>query len=171
MKNLWRSVTFSKEPATLLKVTLLHGCFSRFLNHTNPKSRNTSHFFVIIRRYYKDVCVNRFFPRTAGQRNSLPAECFPLPYDLNGLKSRVNKPAVIYLFKVNNGNTRTMCESYSKLTTKTSERRQWRRSGILIANFEQISHIVLVFSLLTLTKKILAGKYVFNIVFFLISFP
>ena len=31
------------EPATLLKVTLLHGCVSRFLNCTNgTKSRNSS---------------------------------------------------------------------------------------------------------------------------------
>ena len=34
------------KPATLLKVTLLHGCFSRFLNCTNgTKSRNASHVF------------------------------------------------------------------------------------------------------------------------------
>ena len=38
-------------------------------------------------------------------------------------------PAGIYLFKVNNENTRTM----------------WHRSGLFIVNFEQISHIVLVF--------------------------
>ena len=32
------------NPATLLKVTLLHECFSRFLNCTNgTKSRNASH--------------------------------------------------------------------------------------------------------------------------------
>ena len=32
------------KPATLLKVTVLHGCFSRFLNCTNgTKSRNTPH--------------------------------------------------------------------------------------------------------------------------------
>ena len=32
------------KPATLLKVTLLHGCFSRFLNCTNStKSRNAPH--------------------------------------------------------------------------------------------------------------------------------
>ena len=32
------------EPATLLKLTLLHGCFSRFLNCTNgTKSRNAPH--------------------------------------------------------------------------------------------------------------------------------
>ena len=32
------------QPATLLKVALLHGCFSRFLNCTNgTKSRKASH--------------------------------------------------------------------------------------------------------------------------------
>ena len=42
-KHPWRSVTFRK-PATLLKVTLLHGCFSRSLNCTNStKSRNAPH--------------------------------------------------------------------------------------------------------------------------------
>ena len=33
-------------------------------------------------------------------------------------------PANIYLFKVNNINTRKRCEIYSKLTIKTPERRQ-----------------------------------------------
>ena len=42
------SVNFSKvaglKPATLLKLTLLHGCFSRFLNSANgTKSRNAPH--------------------------------------------------------------------------------------------------------------------------------
>ena len=58
--------------------------------------------------------------------------------------------AGIYLFKYNNRNTRTRCEICSKLTIKTPERRQWRRSGIFIVNFEHISHHVLVFLLLTL---------------------
>ena len=41
-KRSWRSVTF--KPATLLKVTLLHGFFLRFLNCINGmKSRKTSH--------------------------------------------------------------------------------------------------------------------------------
>ena len=39
----WRSVTFSKVVG-LLKATLLHGRFSRFLNCTNgTKLRETSH--------------------------------------------------------------------------------------------------------------------------------
>ena len=67
-KNPWRSVTFGKvagfcgslkglafikpfevpqKPATLLKVTLLHGCFSRFPNCTNgTKSRNASQMIL-----------------------------------------------------------------------------------------------------------------------------
>ena len=49
--------------------------------------------------------------------------------------------ASIYLLKVNNRNTRTMCVIWSKLTINTLERRQWRRSGVLIDSFEQISYI------------------------------
>ena len=44
----WRNANFSKvaglKPATLLNLTLLHGCFSRFLNCTNgTKSRIAPH--------------------------------------------------------------------------------------------------------------------------------
>ena len=36
----------ASQAATLLKVTLLHGCFSRFLNHSNgTKLRKASHLF------------------------------------------------------------------------------------------------------------------------------
>ena len=45
-KHPWRSVNFScrLKPATLLKLTLLHGCFSRFLNCANvTKLRNAPH--------------------------------------------------------------------------------------------------------------------------------
>ena len=48
-------------------------------------------FSVTIPRCYKDVYVNSFFPHTAGLWNSLPIECFPLPYDLSGFKSRINR--------------------------------------------------------------------------------
>ena len=37
-----------------------------------------------------------------------------------------------------------MCEICSKSTIKTPERREWRRSGVFIVNFEQISHIAVV---------------------------
>ena len=61
-------------------------------------------------------------------------------------------PTAIYLFRVNDWNIRIMCEICSMLTIKAPEWRQWRRSGVYIVNFEQISNIVLVFPLLTLNK-------------------
>ena len=72
---------------------------------------------------------------------------FPKPI-LKLLKS--NHAANIYLFKVNNRNTRKRSEICSKLTIKTPERRQRRRSGVFIVNFEHISHLFLVLLLLTL---------------------
>ena len=47
------------------------------------------------------------------------------------------------LEQVNNRNTRTMCEICSKLKVKTPEKRQ-RCSSVFIANFEQISLVILV---------------------------
>ena len=44
------------------------------------------------------------------------------------------------------------------LTIKATEQRQWRRSGVFIVNFEQISHLILVFLLLTLSRKFRLGK-------------
>ena len=40
--------------------------------------------------------------------------------------------------------------AFSKLTIMISKQRQWRRSGVFIVNFENISHLVLVFLSLTL---------------------
>ena len=67
---------------------------------------------------------------------------------------RIKTPEGIYLLKANNGNTRTMCEIFSKLPTEAPEGLEWCRSSVSIVNF---LHIVLVFSLLTLNKKIPAG--------------
>ena len=53
-------------------------------------------------------------------------------------------PAGIYLFEINNRNTKTMCETCSKLTIKIPERRQWCRSGVFIVNFENILHVSVV---------------------------
>ena len=47
-------------------------------------------------------------------------------------------PVAIYLLKVNNRNTRKMCEICSKLTVKTPERGHWRPSGVFIVNFEHV---------------------------------
>ena len=61
-------------------------------------------------------------------------------------------PADIYLLKINYRNTKTRCEIWSELTINTTGRRQ----VFFIVNFEHISHIVLVFLLLTLNKYLLA---------------
>ena len=61
-------------------------------------------------------------------------------------------PLNIYLFKVNNRNTRKRWKICSKLTIKTPERCHWRHSGIFIVNFEHISHLYLVFLLLPLNR-------------------
>ena len=63
-----------------------------------------------------------------------------------------SNPAGNYMFKADNRNTRTGCEICSKLTLKIPEQCHWRRSDIFIANFEHISHLVLVFLLLTLSR-------------------
>ena len=45
-------------------------------------------------------------------------------------------PVGIYIFKVNNRNTRTRCQICSKLTIKTPER---RRFGVFIVDFEHLT--------------------------------
>ena len=56
-----------------------------------------------------------------------------------------------------------MCEICSKLTIKTPERHRWRHSGVCIVNSKEISHIVLMFLLLTLNKNILWKKFTVQI--------
>ena len=58
------------------------------------------------------------------------------------------------MLKVNNRNTRTRCEIFSKLTII-----HWRRFGVFIVNFEYISDLVLVFLLLTLSRYMPTGNH------------
>ena len=53
---------------------------------------------------------------------------------------------ILILLNVNNGDTKKMYEIYWQL--KVSGRHQWLRIGVFIANFEQISLILLVFPFL-----------------------
>ena len=46
-----------------------------------------------------------------------------------------------------------MCEICSNLKLKKSEQQLWRRFSAFLVNFEESSHIVLVFLLLTLKKQ------------------
>ena len=150
-------------------MTLLHGCFSHFLNCTNgTKSRNASQIYILdlqpcaycIYKFFDfadhdtDIVKSSNFPQFHDQRS------FPVPmteeldnYLKNSVSNCVNSknPVNIYLFQVNR-DARKMCEICSKLTIKTPEQRHWRRYGVFIVNFEHISHIFLVFLLLTLKK-------------------
>ena len=74
-------------------------------------------------------------------------------------------PVGIYLLKVNSINTRTRCEICSNITTMTSEPRHWRRPGVSIVNLEYISHLVLVFLLLTLNMYLPGGWAQFHTIF------
>ena len=73
-----------------------------------------------------------------------------------GIEIKQNISTSIYLFKDNNRSTSKRCEIPSKSTIKTSERSDWRRSGVFIVNFELISFIFLLFLLLTLNKEMIA---------------
>ena len=78
---------------------------------------------------------------------------FPILLDFftffSNISSEVNSVG-IYLLKINNRNTRTMCDKCSKLIIKTPEPRQWPLSGVFIVNFKHILLLILVFLLLTL---------------------
>ena len=74
----------SSELARLVPLPFSRGRSTRY-------SERLHDFSVTIPRCYKDVYGNSFFPHIARPWNSLPIECFPLNYDLNGFKSRFNK--------------------------------------------------------------------------------
>ena len=66
------------------------------------------------------------------------------------LQKKCEYPTGYFMFKVNR--TR-IC---SKLTIKIPERRYWPRSGVFTVKFEHVSHLVLVFLLLTLNRQMLS---------------
>ena len=72
------------ESAQLVPLLFSRGRSTRYFDKLQD-------FFVTIPRCDKDVYVNSFFPCTARLWNSLPIECFPLTYNLNGFKSRINR--------------------------------------------------------------------------------
>ena len=59
-------------------------------------------------------------------------------------------PVGIYLVKVNNKDTRAMCEICSKLIMQTPERRQLHRAGVFTVNMKHILHLALMIWQLTL---------------------
>ena len=94
---------------TLLKAVLLHGCFSRFLNCANgTKSCKASHT-------KNSISQERImaFPCNKKSPQAVPKNCIFRSYHIL-LEIIFNIPAGIYLFKVNNGDTRATCKICSK---------------------------------------------------------
>ena len=66
---------------------------------SSTRYSNSLHdFYVTFLECNKDFFVNSFFIRTASLWNSLPAVNFPLTYNINGFKSRVNRQGSLYSF-------------------------------------------------------------------------
>ena len=78
-KHPWRSVNFSK----VILVTLLHGCFSRFLNCANDtKSRNASHMRIRMNSRHSNVA-EIFITAHLGPRQHLR-------WSFSGISSQLN---------------------------------------------------------------------------------
>ena len=130
---------------TLAPRKIFCGCFCKY-------KENMDCFFLlgdlpIVEPYSNLVFVTQFLTAVTF---IVLALSFILDQNDNFLKMLI--PTNIYLFKVNNGNFGKLCEICSKLTMKTPERRHWLRSGVFIVNFGHISHLFLIFLLLTLNK-------------------
>ena len=65
--------------------------------------------------------------------------------------------ANIYLFKINDGKSKTIWEICSKLIIETPGWRRWDHFGVFVFNFKQMSNIDLAFPLLPLNKQISTG--------------
>ena len=61
-----------------------------------------------------------------------------------------NNSAGINLIKVNNKNAWTICETYSKLTKKTLQRRHWHRTGAFLWTLNRLRTLLI--ALLILSK-------------------
>ena len=101
------------RPATLLKKRLWQSCFPvHFVNCLRTSFlQNTSWRLLLFLCYYH---VNY---------NYVNFYIFDLKKQLSKISFSKSLPANIYLFKVNNRNTRKRCKICSKLTIKTAERR------------------------------------------------
>ena len=64
------------------------------------------------------------------------------------------------MFTVSNRNSTKRCEICLKLTIKTTEQYQWHCFSVFIVNFNNISHLVLVFLQLTLSMQMPAWSCV-----------
>ena len=74
-----------------ISITGSTGLTSLFSREVTCYSDRLHDFSVTILMCYKDFYVNSFFSCTARLWNSLAIEYFPLTYDLNGFKYKINR--------------------------------------------------------------------------------
>ena len=84
----WGFYTISIISISMTGSTGLTSLFSREITCYSDRLHD---FSVTILMCYKDFYVNSFFSCTARLWNSLAIECFPLTYDLNGFKYKINR--------------------------------------------------------------------------------
>ena len=124
----WSSVYFSKNSNMFTVISRKK--MSLHLPVGNPSClhlASSKSFFKVMHVFLENTCSNKF------RRN--PQYCNALFMSLQALSVHFviqqrcichPFPVGIYMFKINNRNTRRRCEICSKLTIKTPERRQWR---------------------------------------------
>ena len=104
-------VKLQAERATLLKVSLIHGCFSRFLNCTHgTKSRNASHSeFTFVSFLLMKVCLITIY-NNESQVSLFKhlALIFPSRHLFVQNQQYKHQSNVSNMFKVNNKDTRTI---------------------------------------------------------------
>ena len=120
-----------------LKVTLLHGCFSRFENCLDGFQMHKWSRLTKSRMISNDLTRSCPIPIKYSTWRKYGLTIFSRHFELpqNVIQAARRYPASIYLLKVNNKSTRTKLEICSKLTTKTPEQRQV--SLLLILNIFQ----------------------------------
>ena len=101
-------------------------------SHLLKKSLIENFIFCVVTPHSLDSTDSKFSSFTTRQKNHSNTG---LTYFVTPLQKQ---SASIYLFKVNNRNTRKRSGICSELTIKTPEQRQWHRFGVFIVSFEHI---------------------------------
>ena len=142
----------AKIPKKFKKTQVTESVFSKVTGAKQAiliKKDSTVSIFVQTWTYFSEQLflekpVNTWFSNVSNTSNRLEKDNNELHFLF--LRSTLNRslflwgiyPAGIPLFKVNNGNTRTMFKTCSKSTIKTPGRRHWRCSSVFNINFEQV---------------------------------
>ena len=170
-ESIWRETLAKGFSCEFCKIFTNIYIIERFRTTTSDQVTFTANLLQKQPRevFYKESCTIKNFITCNFIKKRLQHKCFPVNIarflrkpNLKNICERLllhyliqyftGYPANIYLLKVINRNNRKRCEICFRLTIKTLPQRQSRHSGVVIVNFEHISHLFLVLLLLPLTK-------------------